>query len=157
MSSVWLSPEERGRALGYLAERFGIAAEAFAGHHLIRRGEYLYAVRREAEEACARLQWVAAGLKLLRVTGSGGFRPATRGIQVFGRWATRNTRDLSGEELRDLLEGRSLPAPGLDGFVLLFWGGAPVGVGLVRAGRLVGQLPRAVTEHLRLAPGRALL
>lgn len=150
MSFDWLSPEEAGRAVGYLEEGFGIPAGAFSGHRLFRRGEYLHAVHEDAAGACEELACVAAGLKLLKVTGSGGFKPATRGIQVFGRWATRRVCDLAEEDLGHLLEGRSLPWPGERGPVIVRCQGLPVGMGVIREGQLVGQFPRSVTEHLRL-------
>ncbi len=153
MSSDWLSPEEERRAREYLEEAFGIPADALRDHRLLRRGEYVYAVRREAAGACDAFPWVAAGLKLLKVSGSRAFKPATRGLQVFGREATRRVRNLDGPALRALLSGQSLPWDGEDGPVLLRWSGHPLGLGLGRAGQFVSQLPRAVTEHLRLPAG----
>lgn len=150
MSSDWLSPDEERRALGYLEEAFGIASAALAEHRLLRRGEHVFAVRREASGACDAYRWVAAGLRLLKASGSGSYKPATRGLQIFGRCATRRVWDLDRPALRGLLSGQSLPWPGEDGPILLRWQGSPLGLGLARAGQLVSQLPRAVTEHLRV-------
>lgn len=149
MSSAWVSPEDRAEVVGYLEEVLGIPATVFAEHRFVRRGEYICAVREEAFPACSALRWIAAGLKIVKVTGSGGFRPATRGVQVFGRWATRRVVDLGRQDLRDLLEGRRVPSQGKGGPVILRWNDVPIGVGLVREGHLVSQLPRNLTEHLR--------
>lgn len=149
MSPDWLSPTEEAAALAYLEARFGIPPAALAGHRLLRRGEHVCALRREAAELAEGLQAASAGLKLLKVTGSGGFKPATRGMQVFGRFAVRNVFDVTEAELKALVEGQSLAVDGERGFVLLRCGGAPVGVGLLREGRLVSQLSRNVTMHLR--------
>lgn len=149
MSHGWLDPEERDRALGYLEERFGIPREDFSGHRLLRRGEHLCAVREEARDAWEALRGVHCGLKLLKVSGSGGLKPTSRGVQVFGRSATRNVCDLAEEDLRGLLEGRSLPYTDGQGFVILRCRETVVGVGLARAGWLVSQVPRSVTMYLK--------
>lgn len=155
MSSDWLSPAEEASALAYLEERFGIPPAAFSGHRLLRQGEHLCALRREAADLADALGVAGAGLKVLKSTGSGGFKPSTRGMQIFGRQAGRNICDVTSEELRALVEGRSLVREGARGFVLLRHGGAVVGVGLLRDGQLVSQLPRNVTMYLRLPARRA--
>lgn len=154
MSLDWLNPTEEASALAYLEGRFGIPPAALADHRLFRRGEHLCALRREAEELAEGLQVASAGLKLLKVTGSGGYKPSTRGMQIFGRAASRNVCEVTEGELRALVEGQSLSREGERGFVLLRCAGALVGVGLLREGLLVSQLSRNVTMHLRFsAPG----
>ncbi|MBI5016118.1 MAG: hypothetical protein HZB55_11615 [Deltaproteobacteria bacterium] len=150
MSSAWLSPEEEARARGYLEERFGIPPPTFANHRLLLRGENVCAVRRETEELWDALNVAYGGLKLLKLTGGGGYKPSTRGMQVFGRAASRNVVDVSETDLKALVEGQSLPAADGRGFVILRCRGVAIGVGLVRDGQLVSQLPRSVTMHLRM-------
>ncbi len=154
MSCVWLSPEETGRVLTYLEERFGIPSEALSGHRLVRRGEYVCAVRREAVNACEALDWISAGLRLLRVSEGDRFKLSTRGAQVFGLAATTHMLDITEAELRALLQGQSLPSSSEPGLTILRHHGHPIGLSVVRAGHLVSQLPRSVTEHLRLGVPR---
>ena len=148
MSCDWLSAEEALRAERYLRERFGLPPGVLAGHRLLRRGEHVYAVRREACEACEALQWVSAGLRILKVSGR-GFKPATPGMQVLGAGASDRVCDLGAAELAALVQGRSIPWTGEPGFVLVRHAGAVVGLGVARGGTLVSQLPRSVTENLR--------
>ncbi len=150
MSSAWLGPDETAAVAAYLEDRFGIPADRLDGHRLLLRGQHVYAVSRAAADAWDALQGGAAGVRILTVMGPGRFKLATRGAQFLGRWAVRNRCEVDDDGLRALVQGRSLPWTGPErGFVVLAWEGIPVGVGLVRAGRLVSQLPRAVTEHLR--------
>ncbi len=151
MSSVWLDPEQGRRVLEYLEEAFGIPAEAWEGHRFLVRGDYVFALAAEAAGACEAFRWVAAGLRILKTSGSGGFKPTSSGVQAFGRWATRRVRDLGDDELRALLSGQRLAdAGGEEGPVILRWHGLALGMGFVRDGHLVSQVSRAVTEHLRL-------
>lgn len=150
MSFDWLSPDEERRALAVLDAAFGIPPEALAGHRLLRRGQHVFAVQRDAVGACDAYRWIGAGLRLFKTSESGALKPATPGLQVFGRAATRRLCDLEPAALRALLAGQSLPWDGEDGPVLLRWQGTPLGLGRARAGQLVSQLPRAVTEHLRV-------
>ncbi len=151
MSFAWLSPEETRSLLRYLDERFGIPAGALDGYRLFRRGGYVWAVCSEAGGLSEELRVAGGGLRLVREMGPGRYKPATRGIQLLGRWVSRNVLDVHDDELRALIQGQTLPAPeGMRGFVLVRWEGQVVGVALARNGQLQGQFPRALTEHLRL-------
>ncbi len=154
MSFAWLNPEETRNVLRYLEDRFGIPAGMLEGHRLFRRGGYIWAVCPEAAGLSGELRVAGGGLRLVREMGPGRYKPATRGIQVFGCRACRNVLDVQDEQLRALVQGQALPVPeGMQGFVLVRWEGRVVGVALARNGQLQGQFPRALTEHLRLAPG----
>lgn len=158
MSLDWLDKKHSDAVVGYFVDRFGIPAEEFAGLALFRKNEYIYALRAEARDAADALDTLDAGLPVAKTSRSGALKPATRGIQVFGRKAAKNYLDLTPEELRALVEGRSLAAVGeMTGIVLLRLGGATVGTGLCRDGRLVGQMPRSLTQYLDFSqPGELL-
>ncbi|MHB8767253.1 MAG: hypothetical protein ACYDA8_23335 [Deferrisomatales bacterium] len=158
MSFGWLSPEEAAGVARGLEERFGIPPEALARFQWFRRGEALCAVDAGAREVAEGLQAVAVGLKVLKEAGSAGPPKLTsRGAQLVGGWATRRVCEVGEEDLRSLLEGRSLPWDGERGPAIVRFRGAPVGMGLVRDGQLVGQFPRSITEHLRLSGRGAAL
>ena len=150
MSCDWLDPEQSEHLWGLFDEWFGIPRHRFDGLCLLRRGEGVFAVPQAATSRMDGLHLRSAGLRVATVRKGGGYRLAPRGIQVFGPWATRRVCVLDDDQLGALLRGASLPWEGERGQRLLRWGGAPVGFGTVRAGQLVGQLPRNVTEHLQL-------
>ena len=149
MSFDFLNQSERDRFTGGLEARFGIAPGLFADYLFFYKGEYLHAIRAEAREMIEGLDVADAGVRLAKRTRSGGFKPTTRGIQIFGGEATRNLLELDGKLLKDLVEGRMVSAPeGWKGFVILKLAGRVIGMGLARDGRLLSQLPRGMTEHL---------
>lgn len=150
MSFDWLSPAERGKFLDFLFERFGIPPSRFDGFVLYSRGDYVSALAKGAAQAAKELEGEDGGIQVAKLTHSGFHKPATRGAQVFGDCATKNVVDLTGADLKALVEGRRVDAPGFQGFVLLRLDGLPIGVGLCREGRLESQLPRSMTEHLVL-------
>lgn len=156
MSLEWLSPTERAEFLDYFETRFGIGGEVFQCYDFYRRGENINALAVGARSAADTLDATDGGVPFAKVTHSGLFKPATRGVQVFGHLATRNVVELDLEGLRSLVEGRRVDAPGLQGFVILKLHGAAIGVGLCREGRLESQLPRSMTEHLVLSPAANL-
>ena len=153
MSFDWLNPSERREFLEFLLGRFGIPPERFDGHALFRRGEYINAVAEGAASASEDFDCLDGGVQVAKLTGSGAHKPVTRGVQVFGDAATKNIIDVKYADIKALIEGRRVEAPGYQGFVLLRFEGRPIGVGLVREGRLESQFPRSLTEHLVLFPG----
>ncbi len=104
-----------------LAEPFGISPECFDPYRLLWRGDHVYALREEAASACHAFQCVSAGLPLAKVSGSGAPRFASRGVQVFGRWATRRVCDLDDGVLSAIVQGQSLPWEAEEGPVILRW------------------------------------
>lgn len=156
MSFEWLSTADRQDFLGYLEARFGIPQSRFDGHALFRRGEYINALGNEAARISEGFECLDGGIHVARVTGSGAYKPVTRGVQVFGDAATRNVIEVSFVDIKALVEGRRVEAPEYQGFVLLRFEGKPIGVGLVREGRLESQFPRSLTEHLVLFPAADL-
>ena len=85
MSCDWLGPDQTGHLWDLFGEWFGVPREHFAGLRLLRRGEGVYAVPEAAAGILDALHLRSAGLKLATVRKDGGYRPASRGIQVFGR------------------------------------------------------------------------
>lgn len=122
----------------------------FDGFRLFVRGEYVYAVCEAAAKAAEGLDCQEMGLQLMKLTHSGHHKPTSRGMQTFGGVAAENVLDVTSAEVRALVEGRKVEAPGMQGFVILRMEGRAIGVGLCREGRLESQFPRSMTEHLTI-------
>lgn len=148
MSQDWLNPSDREKFLAYLSERFGIQPERFADYRLFIRGEYMFAVCEAAAEAAEGFDCQEMGLQLAKLTHSGHHKPTSRGMQTFGGAATKNVVEVTAADVKSLVEGRKVEAPGMQGFVVLKMNGRAIGVGLCRDGRLESQFPRSMTEHL---------
>ncbi len=84
-------------------------------------------------------------------------KPTTTAVQLFGRFARRNTVDLDDASLKLLADGIPLcPAPaGVsdDGYAILTYRSEPLGCGLAVDNRLLSQLPRWLTGPLTASPG----
>ncbi|TAL18460.1 hypothetical protein EPN96_01445 [bacterium] len=150
MSFDWLNPKESHKALSSLSERFGIDPEVFTGYRLFKKGDQIFIVREEAVEAEKLLFPVEGGIPLLKESHSGAMKPATGGILLFGVHATRAVAEITASDLKALTEGRSLEAGEGKGFVILKVGGKVAGMGLLRDRKIVSQLPKWMTETLRM-------
>ena len=152
MSFDFLNPPEREQFTGEMEQRYGLAPDVFADYLFFSKGEYVHAIRAEARDMVDALDVTDAGIPLAKRTRSGGFKPTTRGIQIFGDAATLNVIELDSGLLRDLVEGRMVRAPeGCKGFVILKLSGTVIGMGLARDGRLLHQLPKGMIEHLEFS------
>lgn len=144
-----LDAERTSEVLSYLKDYFGIPSSVFSEYSFIAKGDYIYAVKNSCVPILETLRFSSVGIQLLKPTGKSGFRPATRGFQAFGRWATKRVCELDEEAAAKLLQGQSLPGEYDDpGFYLLKLNGMILGLGLVRNGGLVAQLPRSLAEQI---------
>lgn len=83
------------------------------------------------------------GLRLCRIFPR-SIKPTTWAMQVLGRGGMRNRVDVDEQQARELINGGEieLVADVEDGFVLVFYQGFVVGVGLYKKPRLKSQIPR---------------
>ncbi|PLX42924.1 MAG: hypothetical protein C0609_09085 [Deltaproteobacteria bacterium] len=135
----------------WLEERFGIDENRFEEYALLTYGEQINAAPLEAGELSDSLAALETGLPLVKVSRAGMYKPSTRGMQVFGVYATKNTVEVGSSGMKDLVEGRAFPWPGEKGFVIVTVDGFPAGVALCREGRLISQLPKMMTSSMELS------
>lgn len=155
---TFISEVEQEEILAYFFERFGIPPEAFQGYRFARRGGTIW-IASDApglDEALRQLKVETAGIPLLRrrpersegpalsrVEGIPPWKPTTAGLQVFGRFATRNVVDLDDEALETFLRQGIVQKdfPVEAGYVIVRWKGRVLGCGLYGKGGLRSQIP----------------
>jgi len=151
LSSALLDAKERIRLLEWLEERFGIEQSRFDDFALLAYGDQINAAPVEASQLAESVSALETGLPLVKVSRAGMYKPSTRGMQVFGVYATKNTVEIGASGMKDLVEGRAFPWPGEKGFVIVTVDGYPAGVALCREGRLISQLPKMMTSSMELS------
>jgi hypothetical protein len=138
-----LEASERGRVLGFFADRFGIDASVFARYELRKRGSSVWIMGSDPRlPALAELKVRSVGLMLLRRVGR-YLKPTSAALQLFGIHARSNVIALSANELEELVEQGVIPGdfPVAPGYVVITLEDLPVGCGLYLPPRLLSRLP----------------
>jgi len=144
-----LDEKKANAVVEYLEDYFGIPLSTFSDYKFLKKGDYVYAIKDSCIGLLEDLKFLSAGIKLVKPIGKNGFRPATRGIQVFGRFAQKRVRQLSEDEASRLFQGQSLSFDDDEqGFYILQLKKMVLGIGLARNKTLVAQLPRSVVEQV---------
>jgi len=83
------------------------------------------------------------GLKAFQTVGR-YVKPTTRLIQLFGRHALRNKVDISSEDVNKLAKGGHISSDMEinNGYIILSFKAAVIGLGLLIEGRITSQIPR---------------
>jgi 16S rRNA (cytosine1407-C5)-methyltransferase len=129
-------------ALKQINERFGIPEDVFDEYELEERGD-IWILSREAAKFPIK-RFSKRGLRLIRVFKD-GYKLTTAGIQLFGKFATKNVAEISAGEVREFLEGKdiSVSTPDLEvGQVIVKHNNDYLGSGLYQKGKIKNQLPR---------------
>jgi NOL1/NOP2/fmu family ribosome biogenesis protein len=138
-----LEPFERGRVLGFFADRFGIDPSVFARYELRKRGPSVWIMGSDPRlPALAKLKVRSVGLMLLRQVGR-YLKPTSAALQLFGIHAKSNVVALSAEELEELVEQGVISGdfPVTPGYVIISLENLPIGCGLYLPPRLLSRLP----------------
>ncbi len=132
------------RTLRYLEDRFGIPPEAFDGYRLIDLKDVWV-----ASPECAEFEIKAfsrRGIRLARIFPR-GVKFTTAGMQVFGKFATKNIVHLENEsQVERFLRGEDLQVGELadvdEGQVIVKWHDDILGSAIYRDGKLKNQVPK---------------
>jgi hypothetical protein len=139
------------QVLGYLRERFGLTEAELGGFglYMASKGRIYLGPRRTIDRPPA----VSLGLLVARVSGT--VKPSTNLLQSFGRHISRNLIILTREQAMSFARGSDLEVGedalggATDGYVLLKYGDAPLGCGLLRGRSVRNMLPKAKRLELR--------
>jgi len=130
--------------LSFLEERFGIVKEVFDDFLLLKKNKSWWLLRQSEYISQASLLKVSTvGLKAFQVIGQ-YIKPTTRLIQIFGRHANRTVLEVQPSDVKRMATGMQFHANielG-NGYVILSFMGAIIGLGLLIDGRVSSQIPR---------------
>lgn len=125
---------------GLWQDRFGIPVQVFDCYSFYRRAQNVWAF---SDVVLPKLSYEAVGLRTMNFKED-PWKPTSCALQVFGKHATKNTLQLTPEEARIFLAGKSqvLEANVEPGYVVVFYNGEVLGCGLYSHGKLVSQIPK---------------
>jgi len=92
------------KILKEIRNRFGIPEEVFSNWKIVEAGD-LWIMSEEAFKFPIK-NFSRKGIRLVRVYRD-GYKLTTAGIQIFGKYATKNVLEISPEQVRDYLEGKT--------------------------------------------------
>jgi len=130
------------KILKEIKNRFGIPEEVFTNWKLVLAGD-LWIMSDEAYTFPIK-NFSRRGIRLVRVYRD-GYKLTTAGIQIFGKYATRNVLEISPEQVEDYLEGKDLfmnSSNVENGQVIVKCGDDYLGSGLYVNGKIKNQLPK---------------
>ena len=146
--------DERDLILAYLWERFGIPKIAFDEYLIYgKKKSWWLLTGSECLLKASTFKTSVVGLRSFQRVGA-FIKPTTRFIQVFGPLAKKAMFELGQETLQKLLRGGRFVYPDdLDnGYIILFFEGHALGLGLLIDGMLRSQLPQKGLEFLMPSP-----
>jgi NOL1/NOP2/fmu family ribosome biogenesis protein len=153
-----VEPDRANDVWAYFRTRFGLSPEI--PHRLVlREGRSIYWVLSKADAldvGLKSLKVVSAGIPLARRVKD-RYKPTSAALRLLAPWLRRNRVYLSEEHVHHLFVKGPLPCSGSvsAGYVLLETDSGVLGCGLVAAGRLHSQIPKAETaSYLGQRTGR---
>ncbi len=113
---------------------------AFEGYRFYRKAQSIWAI---SDEDLPNLSYEALGLRIISLKDR-PWKPTTCALQVFGRYATKNTINLDDSQAKAFLAGERQPleAQCEPGYVVVFYRGEVLGCGLYSRSTLASQLPK---------------
>lgn len=155
MSRINIMPEkEKHEILKYVEERFGIR-KAFDDYVFIKRGKKIWiASKGLADKKFSGLNVEAAGMLFIRIEKKKGkekIKLTTNAAQIFGKYAGKNTINLSRELAEKVARGydlrdkdlREIKSDAEDGYVILKYGSHILGIGLKQGRFIKNTIPKA--------------
>ncbi len=127
----------------FLYERFGIREEVFEDYALVEDKD-IWVCSKMARDFNMKF-WKRRGIRLVRVFKK-GFKFTTAGMQIFGRYATKNVVYIKDDELDRFLKGENIkiePMEGVEeGQVIVKYKDDVIGSAIYKKGMLKNQLPK---------------
>ena len=139
-----MNPKIR-KALDFLQTRFGIPPDVFDEFELVDYGD-IWVMTPEAAKFEIKA-FARRGIRLVRVFKRGDMKFTTAGMQIFGKFATKNIVYLTDrQQLEAYLRGEDIRVGQLEGVeegqVIVKWNDDVLGSAVYRNGKLKNQLPK---------------
>lgn len=145
MKLISMRSKAREAMLGFLERRFGIESDVFAGLEFMDNGKgRVFAMSREAAIFALGNNIMSTSLPFMRLDGSP--KPTSMMLHVFGKLANKSIIELSRKQAKEFTEGFDLCVEShgcSDGYVIIKYGGFPLGCGLLRGNEIKNMLPKA--------------
>ncbi len=134
--------------LNYLEEKFGIDRKVFDNYALVEDRD-IWVTSKEAASFKMKF-WRRKGIRLVRVFKK-SYKLTTSGMQIFGKYATKNIVQLKEEHLERFLQGENVKVGEIDGVeegqVIVKYKSDVIGSAIYRNGMLKNQLPKGRRIH----------
>ncbi len=150
-----LKPADRDKITSFFSDRYGIPKDAFDEYIFFETGRSIWMVSSTQHDELVRKATQMKriefpGLRILRKVGR-WLKPTTYGLQIFGSKATRHIKELSRQELTDLLKHGFIEYTSKEweeGYIIALYDSITIGCLLYRNGRLKHQFPRGRVDAL---------
>jgi NOL1/NOP2/fmu family ribosome biogenesis protein len=138
-SKSTFEPEDHSRIVEMWQDRFGTPKKIFDGYSFYRRAKNIWVF---SDAPLPMLSYEAVGLRIMNFKET-PWKPTTCALQVFGKFATRNSVYLNAKQARLFLSGNGqwVETNADPGYVVVFYMGEVLGCGLYSHGKLASQLP----------------
>lgn len=116
----------------------------FDEYHLLKKNKSWWLLRKsDYLTHASSLKVVMTGLKAFQTVGR-YIKPTTRMIQVFGHHAASSVLDLTEYDIEKMAQGSYISSDMAvdNGYIILSFKGAVIGLGLFIDGRITSQIPR---------------
>ena len=144
-----LSKKEELVIFNYLESQFGIQNKVFEGYEFIKRGKDLWISTKKSMQV---LDFINSGLKIntvglraLRNPFDDNKKATTNFIQIFGKYATKNTYQIKEFNLLPYLRGEDLIlSENIErGYKIIKFGEEIIGMGLCLDNTIKNQIPKS--------------
>jgi NOL1/NOP2/fmu family ribosome biogenesis protein len=146
--------DERHDLFSYLEQRFGIDSGIFCDYFLLKKNKSWWLLRKSEQiKYASSLKVWMTGLKAFQAVGK-YIKPTTRMIQVFGSHAVLNRMEVTEEDINIMSQGKYISSDIKtdNGYIILSFKAAVIGLGLFIDGRITSQIPRRDLVSF-IAPG----
>jgi len=144
-----LSKKEELIIYNYFEDLFGLDRQIFKNYEFIKRGKDLWICTKKDLQTLAfeskGLKINTVGIRALRNPFDDNKKATTNFIQIFGKYATKNSYDLKDHELLPYLRGQDLefPEPLERGYKIIKYKSEIIGMGIALENRLINQIPKS--------------